>query len=395
MTAALRWGLAASVALTITVPSAAEAATSSSTSPIGAVRTSLHTAVAGLTAPLTRVATVHPAATRSATTSTAATQAPAGEADAYGAKVGGLLSLSHTHASASSKGESSTANPVEILGTTPAPLGGTQAGPGSNSGSLFDSGTTPMGRVAIAPWAVENNSNASGNRASALADILLVDLGTPGSAQSASLRVLQSTSEASWTPTSSSAQGTTDGAILDAGGPNGLAIDVLHSETSSSGAGSSYLVSINRTEIGTSGQTNGSCQLTLPSLLSLSCLTASGGPGVPGADGTTVQTSSAGVLSATLGGTSGLPAGLLQASSSSGRVAEASKTPAASGPPPAGGNPAPAPKPATASSPGAVASHGPLAFTGSAIADALGLAGGAIALGLVLVETSKRRRRTA
>ena len=386
---ALRWGLVATVALTVSVPGVAEAATSTSTPTLGVVGTSLHRATSGLTAPLAGLATVRPTSSTAATT-TVTTPAPAGEAESYGAKVGGLVALSHTRASATPAGESSTANPVELLGAAPAPLGGTQEGPGSKSGSIYDSGTTPIGRLAIAPWAVANSSRSSGNRAAGLADILLVDLGTPGTAQSASLRVLQSTSEASWTPTASTGQGTTDGAILDVGGPSGLMVDVLHSQTNSSGAGSSYLVSINGTQIGTSGQTNGSCQLTLPSLLSLSCLTASGGTGVI-AGGTTVR-SAASVLSATLGA-SGLSAGLLQTSSSAGRVAPSSVKPPTPGPAPATANPPSAPPAASPSAP--IASHSPLAFTGARVVEALALGAGAIALGLMLVAASMRRRRPA
>lgn len=391
---ALLWGSFASVALTISVPGVAEAATSTASTPLGGVSTSLQHVTSTLTTPLAGATKLRAASGGAAAPTTVVTPAPAGEADAYAAKVGGVLALSHTHASASPGGESSTANAVEVMGAAPAPLGGTQTGSGSNSGSLYDTGTTPAGRLAIAPWAVENSSNSSGNSAAGLADILLVDLGSPGSAQSASLRVLQSTSSASWTPTSSSGQGTSDGAILDVGGPGGLTIDVLHSQTSATGAGSSYLVSINGTEIGTSGQTNGSCQLTLPSLLSLSCLTASGGPGVLGPGGTTVQSSAAGVLSTTVGGTSGLTAGVLQVASSSGRVAATSSKPTVAAPTPSAGKAAviPAAAPPAAS---LVASSHPLAFTGAEIVDTLAVGGISLAFGLVLVGASKRRRRLA
>lgn len=397
MKAALRWGFVASAALTVSVPGTAEAATSPSLTPLGGVSTSLRPVTSTLTTPVAAVTKPQPAASGVAAKSTVVTPAPAGQADAYGAKVGGVLALSHTHASASQGGESSTANPVEVNGAALGPLGGSQTGPGSSSGSLYDTGTTPAGRVAVAPWSVDNTSSSSGNSAAGLADILLVDLGSPGSAQSASLRVFQSSSNASWTPAASSGQGTTDGAIVDAGGPGGLTVDVLHSQTSSTGAGSSYLISINGTEIGTSGQADGSCQLALPSLLSVSCLTASGGPGVPGPDGTTVQSSAAGVLSTTVGGTSGLTAGLFQVASSSGRVAAASSPATVAGPAPqvfaAAVRPAAAPPAATPSP--AVGPARPLAFTGAEIIDTLAVGGTSLAFGLVLVGASKKRRRRA
>jgi hypothetical protein len=67
------------------------------------------------------------------------------------------------------------------------------------------------------------------------------------------------------------------------------AIDVvlLHSEVKTEGKGHSYLVGLNGTEIGTDEQLGKSplCALNLPSLLALSCLTASGGDGTPAAPG--------------------------------------------------------------------------------------------------------------
>lgn len=412
----LRWGLVASVVLTISVQSAAEAITPNQFRPAGQTRPSAKPATTHMTAPSSAAQNApntgttnarstpaaRPATVRSqgTSTSTVIVPAPRGEAEAYAAKVGSILALSHTKATAGGSGESSTANPLELLGV--AALGGTQNGSGSNSGSLLDTGTTPLGRLALAPWSVHNGSSPSGNTAAGLADIVLLDLGDPTTPASVTLRVLHSSSSAQWTPAASSASGSTDGAILDVGGPSGLVVDVLHSQTNSSGVGSSYLLSINGNEIGTSGQTNGACALTIPAILSLDCLTATGGTGILGLGGTTGQTSGAGVLSTTLGGTTtGLTAALLQSNSSSGRAPSGTGTGTGTGTGrQTGGNgTGTTVGSSTGKTPAAAAAKpiasGHLAFTGAEIADALAVGGSAVAFGLVLVGTSKRRRRLA
>ena len=96
------------------------------------------------------------------------------------------------------------------------------------------------------------------------------------------LSVLQSKSNATWTNGASSGSSSSDGAILNAGGGasnGGLTVDLLHADANSSGSQSSYLLSINGNEIGSSSQVNGACAINIPSLLSLSCVTATGGLG--------------------------------------------------------------------------------------------------------------------
>ncbi|HYT40029.1 MAG TPA: hypothetical protein VEN99_10990, partial [Acidimicrobiia bacterium] len=94
--------------------------------------------------------------------------------------------------------------------------------------------------------------------------------------------VLTSDSEASHTDEKSAGRAVTNGfelGVLDA-----IRVVLLHSEVSSEGRGHSYLVGLNGTEIGTDDQLGKSplCALNAPSLLSLSCLTASGGNGAAG-----------------------------------------------------------------------------------------------------------------
>jgi hypothetical protein len=370
----VRWGAAAVAAAATCVPAVAEAATPSSS---------------------TAVPTSGTTARQTAASSTATTPAPAGTAEAYAIKIGSIAAVSHTRASASGSGSSATADPLELGGNPPSPhFGGTQNGDGTSTGSLLDTGTTPLGRLAVTPWSASVSGGSSGSSASALSDVLLLDLGTQGTQQSASLRVLQSQSNATWTPQQSTGSSSSDGAILDVGGPNGLLVDVLHSQSSSTGAGSSYLLSINGNQIGSSSQANGQCALTVPSLLSLECLTASGGVGSNAAGGTTL-TSTGEVLTATLGPAgSPLTADLVRSTSTSAKAPAASPavTPSVSAASHVASVPAAAPAAAPAASAAAVHSApSTLPFTGAnvglLIAAGLSLAGA----GMGLVAAARRR----
>lgn len=309
----IRWGAAVAAALLVSIPVAAEAATptapttSTSTAPAPSTSTapapSTSTSNTSTSAPSTSTSSTSPTAPKSASTSTSTqttttTPAPAGTSEAYALVLGSILALSHTKASASGSGTSSTADPLELGGNPPASqFGGTQNGPGNSGSALLDTGPSSQFRLALMPWTASNSQSAdqSQSTADAMSDIVLLDLGDQTTSQSASVRVLQSKSHASWTPAASSGNSSADGAIIKAGGPSGLNIDLLHSESSSSGAGSSYLLSINGNTIGSSGQVNGQCAITIPSLLAINCLTSTGGVA------NTVTTSGADVLTATLG----------------------------------------------------------------------------------------------
>ena len=296
----IRWGAAVGAALLVSIPVAAEAATPTApTTSTSAPSTS--TSQTSTSAPSTSTSTQSPTAPKSAstTTGTTTTPAPAGTSEAYALVIGNILALSHTKASASGSGTSSTADPLELGGNPPASqFGGTQNGPGSSGSALFDTGNqSNQFRLALLPWTATNSQSPDGSQstADAMSDIVLLDLGTPGTSQSASVRVLQSQSHATWTPAASSGNSSADGAIVNAGGPSGLNIDLLHSESSSSGAGSSYLLSINGNTIGSSGQVNGQCQIPLSPLLVINCLTSTGGVA------NNITTSGADVVTATLG----------------------------------------------------------------------------------------------
>ena len=219
-----------------------------------------------------------------------------------------------------------------------------------------------------------------------MAQILYLSLGDPSTSQSLNLSVLQSKSDASWTSAQSSGSSSSDGAILNAGGGasnGGLTVDLLHADASSSGSQSSYLVSINGNEIGSNSQVNGQCVINIPSLLSLSCVTASGG--VAG----TVSSSAAEVLHATaLPGTPGELNGdafqaNVQANSGAAPAVAASNGGQTGSPASGAGNGASTAAPAASQA---------LAFTGADIAGLIGLA---LALGLGgvgLVWWSRRSR---
>jgi hypothetical protein len=156
---------------------------------------------------------------------------------------------------------------------------------GSANGDLIDTTKLmiPANQLylAVAPWSVTNNPGSSASNSSAIADLLVLTLGDAQAnpSQSVTVKVLQSTSNANWASGQSTSNATADGAYVNAGGTSGLTLDLLHSDTSSSAPGSSYLISINGNQIGSNSQAGGQCALTIPSLLELSCLTATGGVG--------------------------------------------------------------------------------------------------------------------
>lgn len=361
----VRVGAALGSAVLLGFPLAAHASTSTSnTTPLAPLTTNRVTTatralpVAPVTAPLTQALT--PKAD-SQTVQTVTVPAPAGSAEAYAAEVAGVVGISHTKASASGSGTSSTANSLELAGSPPATqFGGTQNGPGSNHNALLDTGPSSQLRLALTPWSVTNSESGGQNSASAVADLVLLDLGDQTTAESASLRVLQSTSNANWNSSSSSGTATSDGAILIVGGPSGLDVDLLHSDASSSGTAHSYLLSVNGNQIGSSGQVNGQCALSIPPLVSLACLTASGGT----ASGITSEAS--GVLSVILGTPpAGATIGLIQSKTSGSAPTVSSGNGGQQGPQgSSGGPPGTGPGGGAAGPAASQGGSGALAFTG-------------------------------
>jgi hypothetical protein len=247
------------------------------------------------------------------------TPPPTSTASGVAAQVDSLVSVGKTSAQAGSPGSGNTsshAGALEVGGQTV--VGGdaksTSSTPSpSTSGALVDTGSTPVGRVAVLPYQAKSSEDPGTQSSDATAQAALLELELLNPTV-VSVSVLDSQSHAHWDGTTSTSTGdaSSDGAVIDVG--NGaLHLVVLHSETSSSNGGSSYLVGINGTDLLTSKDTGGQCSLSLPSLLSLTCLTASGGHGAP---------ATAAVANAEALGTDSLSAAL-NATSSNGGVAAA------------------------------------------------------------------------
>lgn len=255
-------------------------------------------AIASTGAPQPHPTTTQPTTTQPgsqpATAQQATTQpAPPSDSHASAVKLDDLLSIGETAAHAGGDGGSASASALSLGGHTliDGTTGGSQSKPGSSSGALLDTGSTPLGSLALTPWTASATQGASGSTSSAdaaVAHATLVDNKT------LDIWVLHSRSDAAWTPAESSSSSTSDGASVNAG-DGALNVLVLHSESKSGSQGSSSLLSINGNEIGSSDQANGQCVLKVPGLLSLTCLDATGGKGSSGGSST------ADTLTATLG----------------------------------------------------------------------------------------------
>jgi hypothetical protein len=191
------------------------------------------------------------------------------------AQVGSLVDVSRTGAAADSGTASSEASVIRIAEEPLLGLGGTQQGDGQSDGALLDTQSTLPARVQVAPWAASASGTGTASRqARSSAAVARADV--PDVAEAG---VLTSDSEATHTDQKSTGAAVTDGfqlGVLDA-----IRLVLLHSEVSSDGGGSSYLIGLNGMEIGSDEQLGASplCALAAPGLLSLSCLTASGGSG--------------------------------------------------------------------------------------------------------------------
>jgi hypothetical protein len=210
------------------------------------------------------------------------TPAPPGKASAVAAQVGSLIDISKTSAVADQTTPTADASVIRIGGNTLFGLGGSQKGDGKQGGALLDTGANNPIRLELAPWAaaVEGTSGPTRHSKAAAA------LARANVANVVTAAVLHSESEASWTDTKSTGTAFSNGVELSL--LNAINVVLLHSEVKSEGKGNSYLVGLNGTQIGTDDQLGKSplCALTLPSLLSLSCLTASGGGSPAPAAGT-------------------------------------------------------------------------------------------------------------
>ena len=202
--------------------------------------------------------------------------APPGKASAVAAQVGSLIAISPTSAVADEDPSTAEAAVIKLFGQTLLGLGGSQQNEGQQSGALLDTGAGNAIRLEVAPWAAAVKEESESRQSEAAAAVVRANV-----ANVVKAAVLHSESKASWTNTKSTGSAVSNGvelSVLDA-----INIVLLHSEVKTEGNGSSYLVGLNGTEIGTDEQLGKSplCALTLQSVLSLSCLAASGGGATP------------------------------------------------------------------------------------------------------------------
>lgn len=201
--------------------------------------------------------------------------APPGTASATALQVGDLIGVSTTGATAAADNSTAEASVLEVGGEPVLGLGGSQSGDGQSSGVLVDTGSAAPAQIQVAPW--EASSSTTGTERTAHGSAAAARAQVPGVAD---LSVLQSESQASHRSEKSTAAGSSDAVTL--GLANFLHVVLLHSEVSSEGKGSSYLASINGTEIGSDEQLGEICALEVSPLAKLSCLVASGGLGAEG-----------------------------------------------------------------------------------------------------------------
>jgi hypothetical protein len=288
--------------------------------------------------------------------------APVSQAEGIGLNVGDLLAVGHSDTSAGANTGDAVANAVEIGGKPI--IGGSQSGPGENSGALLDTKQTPLGRLEVAPWQAKVTETADTRTAEAAAAAARANLIDP---DVASVDVLQSDATSTHTDLLSQALATSDALVLNFGGPTGFTVKLLHSESSSSAKGLTYIIAINDTPLISVDELGGKvCSLNLPEVLQITCLTVTGGVG----------SVSSQVLGLAVGGVNGLTA---QAIGSAGSGGAAQTTPAAVPTVVEGTNVTRSAPPAT----------GGLARTGSEILFTASFAVALMALGTVLIGIRK------
>src|SRR2546421_5812105 len=199
--------------------------------------------------------------------------APPGDATATALRVGTVAGVSDTGAHAAPDGATGQATVLGLGGQPVLGLGGSQQGEGASYGALLDAAATGIAQVQVAPWET-SVTGAPGTDRTARGRAAVARAHAPGVAD---LDVAESQSEATYGPRRSTGSGFSNGAHLRLF--DFLDLILLHSEVSSEGKGSSYLAGANGVRLGTDEQLGKTCTLDASPLLSLSCLTASGGLG--------------------------------------------------------------------------------------------------------------------
>jgi hypothetical protein len=203
--------------------------------------------------------------------SAAADVAPAGNANAAAARVSDVAGISNSRATANDSSANAQAavislNDKPVLGT-----GGAQNTEGETGGALLDTGAALPARARVAPWKASAKGAAGSSRRSSRASAAAAEVAVPDTAKAG---VLTSDAAAEHTDAKSTGKSTSNAADISAGDTTRLVL--LHSEVDETAKGHSYLVGLNGTEIGTDEQFK-NCALDASGVLSLSCLTVSGG----------------------------------------------------------------------------------------------------------------------
>jgi hypothetical protein len=133
--------------------------------------------------------------------------------------------------------------------------------------------------LALGSFQMDNHATRASSEAHSRGT--LADL-RPGEGQMGSVAVLESRSNATWSPAHGvHRDGTSNG--LDAGLANGrMAVVVLHSDSSSEGAGHVYLVHVNDREVASAEQFGGGLPLSIPKVATVSVLHVGPGGAVVG-----------------------------------------------------------------------------------------------------------------
>lgn len=205
------------------------------------------------------------------------TPPPPGGAEAVAVQVDDVVQVAHTQAGATqeTQNSSATANALEVGGSPPlAQLGSTQTGDGATNDSLLTVGNLDSTGVQVAPSSAAVTGAGGTNKSTARAALLRLVLINPGLV---AIDVLQSFSEATFTPDRSTGAGSSDGVAATLAGQN---VTLLHSEASTENGGKSYLVGINGIELVTNKDVGQTTRIVdIPGILRLNAVTVEGGPG--------------------------------------------------------------------------------------------------------------------
>jgi hypothetical protein len=202
--------------------------------------------------------------------SASADVAPAGNANAAAARVSDVAGISTSRATANDSSANAKAAVISLGDKPVLGTGGAQNTEGESGGALLDTGKTPV-QARVAPWKASAKGAKGSPRRSSRASAALAEVEVPDTAK---VGVLTSDAAAQHTDAKSTGKSTSNAADISVGDTTRLVL--LHSEVDETAKGHSYLVGLNGTEIGTDEQFK-NCALDASGVLSLSCLTVSGG----------------------------------------------------------------------------------------------------------------------